>query len=74
MIAKDEEGNRALIVDATISRDYLEHIAERREILSNFGPYLPGSFHVRSSGWLDCSKVEKRMCVYNSLVDLLRMK
>lgn len=58
----------ALVVDATISSDYLQHVAERKEVLDTFGPYLPGSFHVRSSGWLDCAVEEGRRCVFAALV------
>ena len=68
VIAKHEATNRVLVADATIEQAYLVHIAERREILDNFGPYLPGSFDVRTSGWLDCAVEDVRASVFAALV------
>lgn len=67
-MAKYEAENRAVVVDATISSDYLAYLAETREVLDAFGPYLPGSFHVRTSGLLDCAVDEGRESVFAALV------
>ena len=67
-MAKYEAENRAVVVDATISSEYLLHVAERREVLDAFGPYLPGTFRVRTSGWLDCAVKEGRRAVFAALV------
>lgn len=68
VISKYDPQNYALIADAAITRDYVEHIAARGECLSVFDAHLPGSFKIRSSGWFRSSNPIARLYLLGALV------